>query len=120
MATGAALPLLKAERRVVEEHLAPTPEGSLKFHRVLEASARSPEVRERFAALLQGAIDRVAKAAGEGQIAGTVRTDMETQQVGTLLVGLALGSVNALEIGISLDLEQVREAVLSLLRPRGD
>jgi TetR/AcrR family transcriptional repressor of nem operon len=101
-------------------NLSPAREGSLKFHRVLEASARSPEVRERFAALLQGAIDRVAKAAGEGQIAGTVRTDVETQQVGALLVGLALGSVNALEIGISFDPEGVREAVLSLLRPRDD
>jgi hypothetical protein len=87
---------------------------------VLEASARSPEVRERFAALLQGAIDRVAKAAGKGQIAGTVRTDVETEQVGALLVCLALGSVNALELGISFDPERVREAVLSLLRPRED
>ena len=40
-------------------NLAPAREGSLQFHRVLEASARSPEVRERFAALLQGAIDEV-------------------------------------------------------------
>jgi TetR/AcrR family transcriptional repressor of nem operon len=100
-------------------NLAPAPAGQerLQFHRVLEASARSPEVRERFATLLRGAIDRVAKAAGEGQASGTVRTDVETEQVGALLVALALGSVNAMEIGISLDPERVREAVLSLLRP---
>jgi AcrR family transcriptional regulator len=100
--------------------LAPAGQQKLQFHRVLEASARSPQVRERFAALLRGAIDRVAKAAGEGQVAGTVRTDVESELVGAVLVALALGSVNALEIGISFDPGLVREAVISLLRPRDD
>jgi TetR/AcrR family transcriptional repressor of nem operon len=100
--------------------LAPAGQQRLQFHRVLEASARSPGVRERFSALLRGAIDRVAKAAGEGQVSGTVRTDVESELVGALLVALALGSVNALEIGISFDPGLVREAVISLLRPRDD
>jgi AcrR family transcriptional regulator len=100
--------------------LAPAGQQKLQFHRVLEASARSPEVRERFNALLRGAIDRVAKAAGEGQVSGTVRTDVESELVGALLVALALGSVNALEIGLSFDPGLVREAVISLLRPQED
>ncbi len=100
--------------------LAPAGQQRLQFHRVLEASARSPEVRERFSTLLRGAIDRVAKAAGEGQVAGTVRTDVESEMVGAVLVALALGSVNALEIGIPFDPGLVREAVISLLRPRDD
>jgi AcrR family transcriptional regulator len=94
--------------------------GDFLDDRVLEASARSPEVRERFNALLRGAIDRVAKAAGEGQVSGTVRTDVESELVGALLVALALGSVNALEIGLSFDPGLVREAVISLLRPQED
>jgi AcrR family transcriptional regulator len=92
-------------------------EGRLQFHRVLEACARSGEIRERFAGLLRGAIQRVAKAAGEGQSSRTVRRDVETEQVGALLVALALGLVNALEVGLPLDLDRTRDAVLSLLRP---
>ena len=89
----------------------------LQFHRLLEACARSPEIRGRFVALLQGAIDRVAKAAREGQVSGTVRRDVETDQVGTLLVALALGAISAIETGVPFDAGRARDALLGLLRP---
>lgn len=94
----------------------PGPDG-LQFHRVLEACSRSPEFRGRFAALLQGAIERTAKAAASGQVSDTVRRDVDAQQVATLLVALALGALSAVELGVAFEIEPARDTVLALLRP---
>ena len=91
------------------------PHEDLQFHRFLEACARSPRVRERFASLLTEAVRRVVRAAREGQAARSVRTDVAAEQLGTLLVVLAVGAVNALEVGLEIDAESAGEAVLTLL-----
>jgi AcrR family transcriptional regulator len=92
------------------------PAARMQLQRVLEACARSPEIRSRFAGLLAGAIVRVAQAVGEGQASGGLRRDVEPAAVGALLVALALGGVCALEAGIPFDPLEVREALLVLLR----
>jgi len=89
---------------------------AIQFHRLIEACTRSPRIRERWAALVREAILRVAKAAGEGQIAESLRSDIEAEQIGTLLVSLALGAVVALESGVPFDPARARDAVLALLR----
>ena len=92
-----------------------------RFQRVLEACARSPEVRGRFAALLEGAVERVARTAAEGQRSGSVRGDVDPKAVANVLVALALGAVAALEVGVHLDTVAGRDAVLTLLKlPPGD
>ncbi|UCE84846.1 MAG: TetR/AcrR family transcriptional regulator [Deltaproteobacteria bacterium] len=85
------------------------------FHRLLEACARSERIRGRFVALLQEAIERVAKAAGAGQAAGSVRSDVDAEALATLLVAAALGAATALEIGLPFEPERVRSAVLDLI-----
>jgi AcrR family transcriptional regulator len=89
---------------------------ALQFHRLIEACTRSPRIRERWAALVREAILRVAKAVGEGQDARSLRSDVEAEQIGTLLVSLALGAVVALESGVPFDPARARDAVLALLR----
>jgi hypothetical protein len=88
----------------------------MQFQRVLEACARSPEIRSRFAGLLAGAIVRVGQAVGEGQASGGLRGDVEPAAVGALMVAVALGAVCALEVGIPFDPLAAREALLTLLR----
>jgi len=73
--------------------------------------------RWNWIALVREAIERVAKAANEGQLAGSVRSDVEAERIGTLLVALALGAVAALESGVTFDPALARDAVLALLRP---
>ena len=90
----------------------------LQFNRLLEACARSSSIRARFGGLLEDAIDRVGRAAAEGQGSGSVRGDVEPQAVGTLLVALALGAVTAMEVGARFDPVRAREALLALLRRR--
>ncbi len=90
---------------------------AIQFHRLIEACVRSPRIRERWAAIVREAIERVAKAANEGQQAGSVRSDVDAERLGTLLVALALGAVAALESGVPFDPAQARDGVLALLRP---
>ena len=89
---------------------------AIQFHRLIEACTRSPRIRERWAALVREATLRVAKAVGEGQTAESLRSDVEAEQIGTLLVSLALGAVVALESGVPFDPARARDAVLALLR----
>ena len=88
---------------------------AIQFHRLIEACTRSARIRERWVALVREAIERVAKAADEGQVAGSVRGDIEADQLGTLLVALALGAVAALESGVPFDPARARDGVLALL-----
>jgi AcrR family transcriptional regulator len=98
---------------------------AIQFHRLIEACTRSARIRGRWVALVREAIERVAKAADEGQVAGSVRGDIEAEQLGTLLVALALGAVAALESGVPFDPARARDGVLALLsaprapKPRG-
>ena len=87
----------------------------IQFHRLIEACTRSPRVRERWIALVREAIERVAKAALEGQTAGSVRSDVEAEQIGILLISLGLGAVAAIESGAPFDPLRARDAVLALL-----
>ncbi len=89
---------------------------AIQFHRLIEACTRSPRIRGRWVALVREAIERVAKAANAGQVAGSVRSDVEAEQLATLLVALALGAVAALESGVPFDPAQARDGVLALLR----
>jgi AcrR family transcriptional regulator len=88
---------------------------AIQFHRLIEACTRSPRIRERWSALVREAIERAAKAAGAGQVAGSLRGDVEAEQIGTLLVSLALGAVVALESGAPFDPARARDGVLALL-----
>jgi TetR/AcrR family transcriptional repressor of nem operon len=90
--------------------------AGLQFHRVLEACARSPEIRRRYVGVLGEAIERVAVAAQRGQAAGAVRRDVDPHQLASILVALALGAVNAVELGVAFDAPAASQTVLALLR----
>jgi AcrR family transcriptional regulator len=94
---------------------APGAGRAIQLHRVLDACARSPRIRARWAALAREAIERASKAVLEAQVAGGVRSDLEAEQVGTLLLGLALGAVAAHESGVPFDSARSRDALLALL-----
>ncbi len=86
------------------------------FHRVLEACHSVPSLRERFVALMGEAIERVAKAAEEGQSEGTVREDVDARGIATALVAMAVGAIPLLELQAPIDVEGTRDAVLALVR----
>jgi AcrR family transcriptional regulator len=91
---------------------------SVRSHQLLQACARSSVVRERHVELLREAQRRVGSAVAEGQQAGTVRDDIDAEQVGLLLVGLVLATETLLELEVPFDVQSSAEAVIRLLRPR--
>lgn len=91
------------------------PLAAVPFHRLLEACVRSPAIRERFVSIQREAIARMAKMAGAGQAAGRLRSNVDADALATVLLALALGAIAALEVGLPLDIEGTRRAVVSLL-----
>ena len=101
--------------------LAPQGSGSegvgIALHRVLDACARAPGLRQRFVTLLQDGAVRLTAAARHGQAAGTVRGDVEPKAMGLLLIFMALGAMAALDAGVPFDPSTARDAALRLLQP---
>jgi AcrR family transcriptional regulator len=73
--------------------------GGVHFHQFMAACSRSERVRARYVEVLAEAGRRVAVAVREGQGAGTVRTDIDADAVGLMLVALVAGVQGVLEVG---------------------
>jgi AcrR family transcriptional regulator len=90
----------------------------IQLHRLLDASERSPLIRDRLVGLLAGAVARVTEVAGVEQVSHHMREDIPPEVVGDFLVSLAMGVSTAVEAGLGIDPERVGEAVIQLLRKR--
>jgi AcrR family transcriptional regulator len=84
-------------------------------HQLLDACARSPVVRQRYAALVGGAIDTVAHLVGHDQDERGVRDDVEPEPVASLALALVIGAQTMAEIGVPLDASRVAETVERML-----
>jgi AcrR family transcriptional regulator len=93
--------------------------GRWHFHHTLAACARSPVLRERYAALERQAMDRVTAAAKAGQRAGAVRDDVPAGALGEILVILTLGIGVMVDLGIPFDLQGGARALRRLVREPG-
>jgi TetR/AcrR family transcriptional regulator, transcriptional repressor for nem operon len=104
------------------EHDLAHPAGrAIQLHRVIEACARSPRIRERWVTLVGEATLRVSKAVSEAQAGDQIRRDVEAEPLAALLISLALGAAAASESGVPFDPARAREAVLALLgAPRAE
>ena len=89
------------------------------FHQLLEASRRSPQIRDAFVEILQEAIGRVATAARAGLEVGRLRSDVAPEEMARILVLLALGIRTVIDVGLPMNLEATRDAALELLRTGG-
>lgn len=90
--------------------------GGVAFHQFGAACARSPLVRERYVQVLQESVRRVTSTVREGQSVGTVRTDVDPVQVGTLLIGIVVAVVSLLEVEYPVDIEPAAAALRALLK----
>lgn len=91
-------------------------DGPPPLHQLLEACHRSQSVRVAFVEMLDEAIGRLTPATRGGQDAGTIRADVDAEQISTLLVLLALGASTAAELKLPLDLSTTSGALLRLLQ----
>ncbi len=120
IATGDAA--LDLERTILlfaqaaENHVLPM-QGSVSSYQFMQACSRAPELCERYVAVLDEAVRRVAHAAREGQEAGTVRSDVDPEQIGALLVAVVLGVDQMDQVSYSYQPRMAAEALLTMLRP---
>lgn len=91
--------------------------GSMRSHQLLDACTRSAAIRGRFIETLSEAIRRVERAALSARKADAVRADVASRPLAAVLVALALGLVQMIELGVSLNLDEIRATVLRLLSP---
>jgi AcrR family transcriptional regulator len=92
--------------------------GGWRFHHTLAACARSPALRDRYAALQHEAMSRVTKAAHAGQRAGRVRSDVPARTLAEVLVILTMGISVMVDLEIPFDLEGGARALKALLRAK--
>lgn len=120
IATGdAALDLERTIRvfaEAAEQHAFPM-QGSVASYQFMQACSRSAALRERYVAVLDEAVSRVAHAAREGQEAGTVRGDVDPDQIGALLVSVVLGVDQMDQVSYPYQPSLAAEALLTMLRP---
>lgn len=95
---------------------APPKASGIRFYDFFEACARAPEVRTRIDSLLVEASERIRKIADEAKAKGSVRSDLDTEQLGIVLVGLAVGALMCADSGIRFNAERAGKALLSFLR----
>ncbi len=96
-------------RRTIEGFARAVAEGGFPLrtavlsHQLMQACARSPLLKERYATLLRGAMRRVADVACRGQGEGSVRSDIDAERLGELLVAIVLGVQTLYELDVSVD-----------------
>jgi AcrR family transcriptional regulator len=91
--------------------------AALRFHHILAACDKSSRVGTRYAAVLEQAVQGIARAVEAGQKAGTLRNDADADTVAKLLVTMTLGLIASAEAGLAVDPLAVAQALLAMLRP---
>jgi AcrR family transcriptional regulator len=93
-----------------------TAPGGVRPHQLLEACARSPEIRRRYVALIGLSLERVAELVRAGQARRVLRRDLEPGQTATLLLAVVIGIQTMMELDVPIDLGRGAASLLKLLQ----
>ena len=111
--------------RTINRFASALADGSLPPHagrvidELVQASARSPRVQERYLGLYHEVVAQVSKATLKGQESQRIRTDLETSQLSVLLVAMALGFLMLRDAETPLDIDELAQTAKQLLRGSG-
>lgn len=89
--------------------------GVVNIRVLLEAGSRNPEIDQRFASLIQGAITRLAAAVEEARKSGAARKDVDAEAAASILVAAAIGIIVMVETKVKIDLSDIRKTAFRLL-----
>jgi AcrR family transcriptional regulator len=93
------------------------PGGGVKPHQLMDACARSREIRDRYAAIVSDTLTRLSGAVRTAQQSDQVRRDVAAVDVAALLFAAVLGIQTMLELELPLDVPGAGAAALTLLNP---
>jgi TetR/AcrR family transcriptional repressor of nem operon len=91
--------------------------GAVQLHQFLAAVERSPAVRAEQQRLIAEAKSNLATAAREGQLAGSVRSDVKPEAVAEILLALVGGVEMLIAYRTPADIVGLARALLRMLRP---
>jgi AcrR family transcriptional regulator len=91
-----------------------THKGGVRPHQLLEACARSREVRQRYVALIELSLKQVAEVVRAGQ-RHEVRDDLAPAEVAQLLLATVIGAQTMLELEVPLEPARLAALLLKLL-----
>ncbi len=91
--------------------------GGVRPYQLLDACARSPAVREQYVSLVRDSVARLASTLGAGQQKGTVRADVRPEDLGMLMVTIAIGVHTLVDLDVPLDLGRAAGSLMGLWRP---
>jgi TetR/AcrR family transcriptional repressor of nem operon len=87
--------------------------------RLMDALSRWPDIRKAFDRFTAETIEKMGNGAKAGQRAGLVRSDLDPNTIGAMLMIASMGSIILHNVGLSIDYKQQAETLLRLISPGG-
>jgi AcrR family transcriptional regulator len=84
-------------------------------HQLMEACARSPKIRARYAELVDASIARVGRVVEDDQVRRRLRQDIEPEEIARMVLALIVGVQTLWDLGILVDVPRLATATLRLL-----
>ncbi|CBL44563.1 Transcriptional regulator [gamma proteobacterium HdN1] len=91
--------------------------GGLPPHQLLDACARSEDIRIQYVQLIQKGAARLANALREGQKKGLVRANLAPESTALVIVSMVIGFHTMYDLAVPMDMGGEAHAVLQLLIP---
>jgi AcrR family transcriptional regulator len=92
-------------------------DGGVRPHQLLDACARSKAIRERYVALANESVARLARVVAKSQARKSVRRDIDARATATTLLALIIGAQTMNDLGVPFDLAQTGATAMTLLSP---
>jgi AcrR family transcriptional regulator len=90
----------------------------VKPHQLFAACVRSRAIRERYVALAQESVDRLARTVERGQRDELLRDDVDPAAIATILLAAIVGAQALRELDMPFDLAATSAALLRMLGPQ--
>lgn len=87
-------------------------------HQLLDACARSTQIRAQYVALVADSIARLSRVIATSQEQKTVRGDIRAEDVSTVLLAAIIGAQTMIELEAPLDLPSAASALLTMMGPK--
>jgi TetR/AcrR family transcriptional regulator, transcriptional repressor for nem operon len=94
--------------------------GGVRPHQLLDACARSPQIRGRYVGLVKDTLARLARLVDSGQRQRTLRRDVLPAETAAVLLAAVIGAQTMLELGVPIDLRRAASMLLAVLSPSGN
>lgn len=92
-----------------------SPAGGIRPHQLLDACARSPQIRALYVELIGDVIGRLRGAIEADQSAGRLRGDLDPAVLASSLLVLVVGAQTVAELGVPIDLGATTQLVFAML-----